>query len=164
MLKVSYIIRHIYIQTRSCLEVVSARMIVRFGESLSKPAFTLDGKSFFCNMCNSYTANFPKASVRNRDRRCRPCLAQKRKEKIARAGHLQRLRRKLYTNLMYQKKTMCAKKVTEDWVAKLLEDHGIAPSDYDLVKTIKAFFDPTTDKWTVIPVLFTIQNKETDVA
>jgi len=63
-----------------------------------KKPFEGGGDLFYCGICNNYTPNFTVSSIKNRDRRCRDCLQQKRFDKMQSIGHLQRLKIKMFQN------------------------------------------------------------------
>jgi hypothetical protein len=126
--------------------------------SEEKPAFRKANGTFYCNICKKYTGSFSLSNVKNKDRRCKECISQTRYQRMRRAGHLQRLKLKLYQNLRYQNKKSSARMVTEDWMANLLGEHGIEEIDYSLVKTMKATCDPKTNKWNVLPVFYNIND------
>lgn len=119
-----------------------------------KPPFARGDDAFYCNLCRSYTPNFAPSSIKNRDRRCRTCLAKKRFERMQQIGHVQRLKTKLYHNLIYKGKPSLAKALTVGKIDDLLTSYGISRDDYALVKTIKITFDPVNRKWIPLPVFY----------
>ena len=96
-----------------------------------KPPFK-KGDYFYCNICQSYTPNFSPSHIKKCDRRCRTCLAKKRFEKYMNMSHLQRLKRKLYQNLIYQRKNRYAKSLTVEMVKTILERHSRSKRNYRL--------------------------------
>ena len=125
-----------------------------------KKPFEGGGDLFYCGICESYTPNFTASSVKNRDRRCRDCFQQKRFERMQKVGHLQRLKMKLYQNLIYQKKSGHAKNVTINTVSQILDYHGIKEPSYSLVKTVKPVYDPVNKRWLATPVFYDLTRKD----
>ena len=81
--------------------IQSLNMLVDLPLEEKKSFNNLDG-TYFCNMCDNYTSDFSCSNIKNKDRRCRSCISLKRKNKLSQAGHIHRLKLKLYQNLIYQ--------------------------------------------------------------
>lgn len=125
--------------------------------------FVNDDGTFYCNICKTYTPNFAPSYVKRRDRRCRMCLAKQRFERVLHLSHLQRLRNKLYHNLLYQGKKDYARCVTVDTVSQLLQKYNIKEDDYALVKTFCVVFDPVSEMLRAYPVYYNLSHLAKDI-
>mmetsp|Transcript_3286 Transcript_3286/g.6112 ORF Transcript_3286/g.6112 Transcript_3286/m.6112 type:complete len:141 (+) Transcript_3286:567-989(+) len=121
-----------------------------------KPPFVGNNDTFYCNLCKTYTPDFSPANVKRLDRRCRQCLSAKRFKRMQQLGHLQRLKLKLYQNLMYQNKKRYARSVTIQSVATILLHFGIRDDEVALVKTLKPTYDPVKNTMLAIPVFYNV--------
>jgi hypothetical protein len=133
------------------------------------PAFTLDivpteskkpfegpDDTYYCNICKAYTLDIAPSAVKKRDRRCSPCLAVKRNEKIVSIQHRDRLKLKLRQNLIYLDLKDHARAVTAETVVQILNACDIKEEDWDKVKTIKAVLDPVNGTWKMTPAFFKV--------
>jgi hypothetical protein len=120
----------------------------------SKKPFEGPDNTHYCNICNTYNNDFAPSSVKGRDRRCRPCLALKRKEKTNLVQHPNRIKIKLKQHLIYLQLKDYARTVTEETVIQILNAYGIEEGDWGKVKAIKASIDPVKGTLATMPIFF----------
>lgn len=93
-----------------------------------------DDCCFWCNICKTYNSNFSNSSKRTEIKRCRKCARQLARQKKENMDDIDRLKYRLYQNLMYQKQSKLALSVTRETIVLILSKHSVA--NPGLVKTI----------------------------
>jgi len=107
-----------------------------------------DPTQYFCNICKRYSPDFYPSSIKNKDRRCRPCQARAQRNRGEGLAKIDRLLKKLKYNLIYNKQNRLARACRREHILQILKHNGITTEDQlELVKTISPNFDPLGKKW-----------------
>jgi len=102
---------------------------------------------FFCTLCQMYTDQFTASAIRTKHKRCTKCQKIQHDKRKTQMTPIDLLKKKLYSNFLYQKHPELAQALTVEHVQDILRYHDVSEGDIPLVKGICPNFNVLTNEW-----------------